>query len=429
MKKRDVAIVLAVSAAFAASIMAIPQSPLSVTSNNFQSVPNTVIPTAVAESNNRLSLDLYREFIKDENRAGKNVFFSPSSIYVAFSMLYEGARADTAADMEYVFGFDPDAITRHNDILHTTQSINREDPHATLKMANALWPATWFKVYDMYVDTMRTVYTADVEVLDYLNKKEESIKRLNNWADVETNGLIEQILEPGDPSINALTALVLTNAIYFKGMWVVQFPPEDTSDSEFCKSETDSVDADFMHVTGMFNFTQNDVAQVLKMPYKGDRLSMLVALPAERGGIADLESTVTVDMLDDWNKSLKSQEVVVSMPKFTMGTEYDLTTPISSLGAGSMFSTHYADLTGLAYPVDSIPDDYPNLFVSKAIHHAYVDVNEEGTEAAAVTVIVVETEGAPIPLLFTADRPFLFFIQDDESGMILFIGRVSDPAS
>ena len=374
-----------------------------------------VIPDAIAVANNGFAVDFYREVAAKDD----NIFFSPTSMFVAFSALYEGARGNTADQMQQVFGFEPDLQARYNATAHLMSSVNRDDPNATLEMANALWPALQFVPSDSYVDAVRSVYLADVERVDFTGG---GVDRINSWASEKTHGKIEEVLTPD--AVDASTFLVITNSIYFNGSWTVPFPEEDTVNHDFWKRPSESVKTDFMRVQDRFDYASSDGVQIIRMPYVGDRLSMLVILPNDRDGIGSLESGVSAGQMAQWKQSMQSHEVNVFMPKFTMETSYSLPAYLSSLGMVDVFDDSLADLSGIA-PVE------PNgLYVSEAIHKAYVDVNEVGTEAAAITAVVLDfTSAQPPPPMFIANHPFIFIIQDDESGAILFMGRLSDPTA
>ena len=374
------------------------------------------------DANNTFAVEFYRQLSSDDELAGKNLFLSPVSIYVAFSVLYEGAKGNTAAQIEDVFGFDPDQEARHGNIDMMLSSLNRDDPHATLDMANALWISEQYKLYDSYVDTARDVYLAHVENVSFTDSK-DGVKKINQWASDNTNEKIPKVIGPND--VNDMTLAVINNAIYFKGTWLAQFPEEHTEKGDFWTG-TDSVRADFMDMGGpaAFNYTSSDGAEVLQLPYKGDRLSMLVILPYDRDGIGDLEDSLSADVIRKWQDGLQETEIQVSIPKLEMKTKYLLNGSLKNMGMPDAFHKKDAKFGGMA-DISTLPG---NIYVSKAIHDAYVKVNEEGTEAAAVTTIIVAIdEAVPQPQAFIADHPFIFLIQDDESGAILFMGRVSDP--
>ena len=398
-----------------------PPPPAATTTGDIQGAP-IVLPDEIAATNS-FAVDFYRQ-VSDGNG---NVFFSPVSMYVAFSALYEGAREETADQIQRAFGLEPNLQERYNATAHLMSSINRDDPDATLEMANALWPAAWFSPYDSYADSIRSVYHADVERVDFLDEGDDGgVKRINAWAAEKTRGKIKEVIVQS--AVNAGTAMVITNSLYFKGTWVTQFSEADTAERDFWKSPSESVMADFMmREGGTFDYASLDGVQLLRMPYEGGRLSMLVILPDDRDGMGSLEEAISAGQIGQWRQEMRPQKVDVLVPKFTTKTQYGLEKPLSSLGMTDVFDRNLADLSGIA---DVGPGR--NLYVSSAFHDAYVDVNEQGTEAAAVTTMGFTSLSAPYPPpppppRFVADHPFIFIVQDDESGTILFMGRLSDP--
>ena len=362
------------------------------------------IPDKVASANNNFAVSLYHQLPDD----GKNVFFSPISIYMAMSMLYEATSPDAGEQIRNVFGFDPDLNSRYNDTAHTLSSLNREDPHATLAMANALW-TTENPIPIKYVNTIRDAYLATAEEISTSNGHE----RINQWASDNTNEKIKKVVE----QLDSLTAAVLTNAIYFKGTWATQFDPEDTRPHDF-DTGNGTVSADMMFVSGQFDYADTGQEQVLRMPYGGDRLSMLVVLPRGTDGIDSLEERLSADLITEWQETLYNEEVLVDFPKFETRTEYILNKQLKQLGVTDVFG------------IGSLPVISEKAWVSAVKHDGYVNVNEEGTEAAAVTTIIIvkESEPAPPPR-FVADHAFVYLIIDNESGTILFMGKVADPTA
>lgn len=379
------------------------------------------IPQGIASANNAFAVDFYRQLAA--GNGDDNIFFSPTGMYTAFSILYEGARNDTAEQMLGVFEFESNETARRDAMMRTMSSLNRGDPHSTLELANSVWVADWFEPHDSYLDVARGAFRASVDKVSFQGG---GVERINDWANERTHGKIKNVLVQED--VNALTAMVILNTIYFKGTWAAQFPVEDTRQSEFWKNGTHSVDADFMNVDGVFNYSRFDGEQVLRMPYKGDRLSMLVVLPDGRDGMEKLQEKLSLERVQEWQQYLSETEVIVSVPKFEMKTHYNLEPILRSLGMTDAFDEELADLLGILGVQPSETYDGRNLYVSKALHDAYVKVNEEGTEAAAATTVFSsELSLPPPPPHFIADHPFIFIIQDDESGTILFMGRVSDP--
>ncbi|ABK78299.1 serine protease inhibitor [Cenarchaeum symbiosum A] len=363
-------------------------------------IESAVIPREIADSNNGFAADFYRQV-----SGGKgNIFFSPMSMYTAFSLLYEGAGGEGANELEDVFGFEPDAQARHNSTAHAMASISRDDPHAELVMANALWQFS-SAINPEYIDVGRSTYLATVE-----DPGDNPVDRINGWVSDATNEKISEVVGELDSD----TVLVITNAIYFKGTWVKQFLPEHTLEDEWHGPSGGS--AHYMRIKEHFGYAEYDGLQVLRMPYEGGRLSMLVLLP-EPGGMSNLEESLSAGQMLEWTNGLSGRDVAVSLPKFTTSTSYGLKSYLLDLGVFSIFQM--GSLDGVA----------PFALVSDARHVAFIDVNEEGAEAAAATsigLIIESLRSAPEPR-FIADRPFVFLIQDDESGAILFMGRVSEP--
>ena len=364
------------------------------------------IPQELAAANNAFAADFYRQVAGREG----NHFLSPASMYIAFSALYEGAHGESSRQLEGAFGFDQDAEARHTAMLHALSSINREDRHAELAMANAFWLVeNTPPPRKEYLDTVRSVYLGNLE---RIAPDATGSQRIGNWTYENTNGKLRI-----EPRVDGNTLMIIMNAIYFKGTWVTQFPPDATGQSDFYSGNT-TVVAEMMKVAERFNYTATGGVQVLKMPYEGGRLSMLVALPRQLDGIDSLEDRISADLVEEWNERLEERNVVVEFPKFEMRTHYDLIGPLRALGVYDVFDGR-ADLSGIS----------PGIFVSSAKQDAYVSVSEEGTEATATTSLDVSVSERNTPIDFVANHPFVFLIQDDESGAILFMGRVSDPTA
>lgn len=381
------------------------------------------IPAHISTSSTDFAVDMYGQIAADLGHKDTNIFFSPFSIYTAFAFLYEGAGGQTASQMQDVFEFATDEQTRHEQMSQTMKSINRNDPQATLVIANALWLDKRFEPYLLagYADIVRDTYTADIDTLDFKDSV-NSAKRINDWASDSTSGKIKEVV---DPTTVMGAAAILNNAIYFKGTWVMQFDPDETYKDSFWRQPEDPVRSNFMRTEASFNYTESDGIQILRMPYNGDRLSMLVFLPSEDVGIDGLEKMLSTHKIDEWRQDMQDVRVTAIIPKFTTNTHYELNNYFGLLGMQDAFNPEMADFSGMA---DLEKLKYL-LYVSNATQDAFVDVNEEGTEAAAVTTIVLVAETGPDIKLFNANRPFIFAIQDDESGTILFMGRLSDPTA
>jgi len=368
----------------------------------------------IIDANNQFAIDFYS---KISSESDENIFFSPWSISTAFAIAFEGAKGNTADEIRQVFGFPSDYEKRTSQFKSAINNLNSDDSKYQLSVANALWLAEKFEPFAEYVETATNFYDSEVSTVDFISN--DGVDQINAWVEDKTQEKIKDILKPG--STDEDTRLAITNAIYFKGSWVTQFNENNTRSDTFWNGETTS-EIPLMHLepTTLFNYTQTDQLQILKMPYDGDKLSMLVLLPNENDGLDTLEESLSIENLNLWREQLTTQQVEVFMPKFNLETTYDLKTSLSKMGMPTPFSEGIANFGGIA-PV--------SLYISQAVHKAFVDVNEEGTEAAAATVIVITEESyKPPPPVFRADHPFVFLIQDDSTGNILFIGRMINPS-
>jgi len=248
---------------------------------------------------------------------------------------------------------------------------------------------------------------------------------INQWVEKQTNDKIQNLLGPG--TVTPLTRLVLTNAIYFKAAWADQFSKNATEDADFHLSASKTIQAPTMHNSGGYYYLKGPSFQALLMPYEKNEISMLILLPDSVDGLPALEHSLTASNLDKWTQALGYEhEVIVSLPRFKITQQFELSSTLESLGMKSAFDPDAADFSAMTGD--------KTLDISAAIHKAYIDLDENGTEAAAATAVIIEMATAmapqfapPPPIYFTADHPFLFLIRDNASGAILFMGRVTDP--
>ena len=371
----------------------------------------------IIEANNRFAINLYSQYKSEEG----NIFFSPFSISTAMAMVYEGAEGKTAKEIKSVFGFPKYDNSRRNQYSNLLSEINKKDKEYALNTANALWAEQDFQFLDEYITTVEEYYGGKTTNLDFKNEWEASRLIINNWVEDKTNDKIKDLL-PEDV-IDADTRLVLTNAIYFKAKWLIQFDTDKTSDENFRVNPDKSIKVPMMQRTdrkSIFNYTQNEDLQILEMPYAGEDLSMLILLPLD-DDIEALENSFTIEKLTEWKKSLRRRKVNIYIPKFKFETKYFMKNTLSDLGMPTAF-TNSADFSGMTGTKD--------LAISKVIHQAFIEVNEEGTEAAATTgVTMMALSKKPPTPIFKADHPFIFIIQQKETGNILFMGRVNNPTN
>lgn len=370
----------------------------------------------LVKGNNKFALDLYENLASDSD---KNVFFSPWSISAALSMTYEGARGETADQMASILHLPGNDTVRRSSFarIHNLLNVNRE---YKLKEANALWTHKDYEFLESYLNVNKDYYGAKVENLDFVNNKGEAVDTINQWVKEKTEGKIEKLIK--ESMVNSMTRMVLTNAIYFKGAWQIQFDEEKTTQEEFKVSSDKKVKVQMMQLTGEkaeFNFTENKNLKALELPYKGKDLSMILFLPKKDFGLSDLEEEFSVQKLSQIESEMNKEEVDVYLPRFEFKTKYPLKEKLQRMGMKLPFNPKKADFSGM--------DGTNKLFIQFVRHKAYVKVNEEGTEAAAATGVVVGATSAGPMTVFRADHPFLFMIKDRRTGSILFMGRMSNP--
>lgn len=378
----------------------------------------------IVKANNQFALDFYAD-LKDRE-VGKNIFFSPYSISAALTMTYEGARNQTADEIQSVFYFPENDSVRRSLVAAVYNQLNKKDAKYKLHTANALWAQKDYQLLNEFTEAVEKYYAGKATNVDFAGATEEARKMINSWVEDKTNDKIKGLFPQG--SLNALTRLVLTNAIYFKGDWVKQFEKSETRDEDFRVSRDQKVKAPMMRRAGddaEFNYAEIEKLQILEMLYEGEELSMLVLLP-KNDDLKSLEDSLTVENLNQWRGELEKQRVDVYMPKFTFDSKYFLNENLKEMGMPSAFTLPSqpggADFSGISGKKD--------LYIQLVVHQAFVDVNEEGTEAAAATGVSMGTESiGPMIPVFQADHPFIFLIQERETGNILFMGTVVNPAA
>jgi serpin B len=369
---------------------------------------------ALVKGDNVFAFDLYNQLRAKEG----NVFFSPYSISTALAMTYAGARGDTAEEMAKALHITlpPDELHRAEAALLAALTGAGKSRGYQLSIANALWGQQGYGFKEDYLKLTQTSYGAGLRQIDFAGNTEAARQAINAWVAKETQDKIKDLFQKG--VLNANTRLVLTNAIYFKGDWASQFKKDLTREEEF-QTGTDKVKTPLMHQTARFKYLDADGLQALELSYVGKELSMVVLLPKKVDGLAELEKSLSAEKVAGWLGKLREQEVVVALPKFKTTCEYSLKEPLAALGMMKAFGPT-ADFSG----INGKKDD---LFIQAVVHKAFVDVNEEGTEAAAATGIAVGVRAVPVRAVFRADHPFVFLIRDTRNDSVLFLGRVTNP--
>jgi len=374
----------------------------------------------LSQSDNQFAFDLYSRLAANKG----NIFFSPYSLSSALGMTYEGARGQTAQEMRTVLHYNTDDVSRRTETSTFIQQINRPDKAYELSVANALWAQKAYPFKEDYLSLVKGTYSAEARNLDFVANPEGSRGTINTWVSDNTNNRINNLLPAG--SITPSTRLVLTDAVYFKGKWETLFKKKNTKLGSFWLTPDQSIQTDMMSLLGKsFYYFDNDQVQVLKLFYKGYDLSMLIILPRSKDN-QSLEKILTMDMLQQWQKSMISQEVNVFLPKFKFEWKDEMSNMLIGMGMKLAFDRNDANFSGMAY----LKSDEP-FYIGQVYHKAWIDTSEEGTEAAAATAVVMTMGAVAMPIkkpkIFRVDHPFIFVIQDNKTGHILFMGRVSDP--
>jgi len=371
----------------------------------------------LVRGNTAFSLDMYHLV-----RAGDgNIFFSPYSISTALAMTYAGARSTTSEEMAGTLHFSLDGNRLHAAFheLQTHLNTLQEKGPFRLNIANALWIQKDYMLLQEFNDLNRKFYGANLFHLNFSGDPEGSRIKINDWVEEKTEEKIKDLLPTG--VIKKLTRLVLTNTIYFKAEWENKFDSDKTKEQDFWICGDNKTRVQMMNRKAVFGYWENEELQVLEMPYVYRGLSMIVFLPLTKDGLADLESNLTPETLHGWTSCLERRQVNVFLPKFKTTQDINLKDALRKLGMAEAFTTG-ADFSGM--------EPKKELYITDALHKAFIDVDEKGTEAAAATAVVMGIKAMmPDQVVpeFRADHPFLFLIKDNQSDSILFMGRLTQP--
>ncbi|MBD2041554.1 serpin family protein [Microcoleus sp. FACHB-672] len=378
--------------------------------------------STVVNSNTGFALDLYKHLRQEVSRqnGGKegNVFFSPYSLSTGLAMTYAGARGQTAAEMGQALHFNLPPERLHPAFAALRANIEADSrQNYQLDIANRLWGQKGYNFLEAFLEITRNFYNATLEKLDFTAAPEAARTQINQWIAQKTHEKIKDLIPPG--VLSSDTRLVLTNAIYFKAAWLSPFDPSKTKNEPFTTLDGQPVPVPMMHQGGqIFGYAEIEGLQVLELPFVDNRLSLVILLPQQVDGLLELETKLTPENLTKWLSSLSSEvPISVWLPKFQLSSAFELKDALSQMGMPLAFSPN-SDFSGM--------NGQKDLFISNVIHKTFADVNEAGTEADAATAITAATRGSGNA--FKADHPFIFLIRDAESGSVLFLGRVVNPA-
>lgn len=366
---------------------------------------------SLIESNQQFGFDLYQQLKTDQG----NLFFSPYSISTALAMTYAGAESETKNQMARALHLNDADFDIHKSYQIYTDSLNTLFKNNTkLEAVNGLWADSNWKFLESYFTLIEQNYNARIENIDMHDGK-KSAEIINQWTSDNTHGKITEIVNDKDFE---LARLVLANAIYFKADWTKSFDIEKTKEMDFNLLDKSIQKADFMFQSDSFNYYADDQKQVLELPYSDGNLSMLIILPEKETGIYKIEESINHENFNTWINNLNSRKLDIYIPKFTLTYEIELNRVLSNLGMPVAFSKS-ADFSGMTGKKD--------MQIDKVKHKSFVEVNEQGTEASAATVVIMREKSASLNKIFKADRPFIFIIKENNKNSILFMGRIINP--
>ena len=372
----------------------------------------------LVQANSRFAFDLYQR-VKGGDASG-NLFCSPHSISECLAMVYAGAAGATATQMASVLHFNSLAGSPHDSFGQLDGHLQQIDAAGDVRLAvaNGMWVQQDYVILPAFTQTIQNDYRGALFQADFAGDAEGAREQINTWVEEATYDKIQDLIPPG--ALTDATRLVLANTIYFKGMWLFPFDPALTSDETFYLTNGTTTAVSTMHQTAEFSYMEDSAKQVISLPYMGGDISMIVILPKAVNGLAAVEAGLDAQALNTCLASLAQRNVELALPKFRVESEFSLSDTLAAMGMPAAFDPNVANFSGM--------DGTRNLYISFVIHKAFVQIDEEGTEAAASTAAGMGTTSAPSePVAFRADHPFLFLIRDNSSGAILFVGRVADP--
>lgn len=371
------------------------------------------------EADNRFGLELFRK-VAMEAGPNDNTMISPLSVALALGMTYNGASGDTRTEMEktlQVHGLTKEQINNASRAL--LAALKDSDPDVMLEIANAIFYMQGFNVLESFINDNRKFYDAEISALNFSNAA-QSLETINGWVASKTRDKIPTIIEQIEPDLR----MILLNAVYFNGIWKYKFDDKKTHALQFRHGDGKWKEVPMMNQETSLEYTKNSLFSAIHLPYGKDQFRMTVILPEESKTTADVMAAMNYENWNSWIKSFKKEDrVEVTMPRFRFSWKMDLNDILSAMGMKKAFQPHAADFSGINGGRD--------LFIGYVKHKSYIDVNENGTEAAAVTAVGVFTTSVPAEppgkIRFNVDRPFIFTISEKTTGIILFVGEIRAP--
>ena len=375
--------------------------------------PDHPLKSAVVEQNNNFSFDIFQEIVSNESE-NANIFISPLSMYYALAMTGTGSDTETKSEFDQLLGW---TDMTESEILEAMKELTKDlkpvNDNVTFTIANSIWQKQGAPVKEAFKSQSQDYFDAEVRELDFSSP--EAVEIINSWIEVKTNNLIQDMLDFIPPD----AFMYLINAIYFKADWSSKFDVEDSFEGEFVAANNNTVNTTFMIQKSNFEYSSNNMMQAIKLPYTDTTFSMHVLLPQSNYSASDIVSELNEENWKTWNSNYTMQEVTLTLPRFKL--EYGvklINDELQSLGLQKAF-TPGADFS-------KITD--ASIYISRVMHKAFIEVNEEGSEAAAATIVEMVETSAGNELHFTANKPFVFTICHEPSNSILFMGILADPS-
>ncbi len=390
----------------------IPEEP----AEDFKTVELTEKTARLIEAENQFGFELFQHVFTTENKY-KNIMVSPLSVSIALAMTYNGANSETKTAMEKtlkVHGLSPEEINKsYFDLINSLKSLDRK---VLLEIANAIFYRHDFAVENEFITLNRNYYDASVSALDF-GAQQQSLNTINGWVNEKTYGKIESIID----QINPDHVMFLLNAIYFKGIWQTEFDEKDTQKLPFYTENNETVEAETMQLTDTVQYASNDIFSAVQLPYGRGNYNMLIFLPNTGKTLQEMVVQLNPNNWVNWMESFQNgRKVDIKLPRFKYEYEIVLNDVLTTMGMGVAF-TGAADFTGI--------NRQGNLQIDYVKHKSFIEVNEEGTEAAAVTVVAIEltSVGGQQNIQFVVNRPFLYAITEKSTGAVVFMGTVKNP--
>jgi serpin B len=380
---------------------------------------------ALSRSINRFAIDTYGKLSSDNSSS--NLLLSPFSIASALALILTGARGITARQLADALHLDKlgDRLRDEYRAIRTLHERFDSWDKTDIRIANGLWGHIAYEFSESFRADVQDVFGGEIRDADFSSEAESVRREVNDWVAKTTNRRIRDLLESG--AISKLTRLVVVNAFYFQDKWLDEFDPDKTSDEPFTLSDGRPVETPMMRQMNRFTYGETIDEQVLTIPYQSG-FNMTVVLPKKVDGIADVEKRLRSAGGLPWEEEMTSREVVLTLPRFRIETKTELSSQLKNMGVTEIFDPSTADLSGMT--THEPPERSEPLYIEDIFHQTFINVDETGTEAAAATAtmpITASLKPPPPPVIFTADHPFLFLIRTNKTGLILFMGRVTDP--